>query len=104
MHLEQAHENKTEKTAVEAKINLKHSNHFVGAAFTYDLADFSDVRLHAVIKEGSSKYFARTNLSNRHASVGCTIRGKAKGFSHSYEAFYHWDKDTKGLLGHPISV
>lgn len=103
--MEQSHEDKSDKTAIEAKVNVRHDNHFVGVAFGHDLTTWNNIRMHAVLKEGTSKYFARCNLSDKHVSLGCTQRSKAKGFAHSYEAFYNWDCDkAKGLLGQPITV
>jgi len=102
LHIEQSHEGKEDKTELEAKVNIKHADLFVGVAVNHDMTTWKSVRAQAVMKDGMNKYFARCNVMDKHASVGCTQRYKEKGFAHSYEAFFLWAKDAKGFMNQPI--
>lgn len=55
------------------------------------------------MKDGKNKYFARCNVMDSHASLGCTQVYK-KGFAHSYAAYFMWSKDAKGFMGQPITL
>ena len=102
MHLQQSHADKSDKSELEAKVNLKHDNHFVGVSVGHDTKEWQHINLQAVMKDSKNKYFARCNVMDEHASVGCTIN--KKGFAHSYAAYYMWSKEAKGIQGLPVKV
>jgi len=94
------HNEKSQWTTT-AKASVNYDQTHVGAAAQLKDGKVEKQFVQAVYNDAAAQYFARANVLEKTAGLGCSIEHEK--FTHSYEGTFNWGSGAEGLMGSPIS-